>query len=948
MAKALEAQMRDGGSQPALDPDALPEGVDTWIRDFTVEWVERLPPPSRMLQPARSPRVDPSTRSWQVISPADHSLAEPLRSALNEQRQQHDRGEDSPALTWGVLVILPEDDESASIDLLLAGARAVIERGADRFALVQTGLPAESFAKTLHLEMKDVAVVVIDIPADHARAVEWIVAETDSPLGYAQVRYDETGRRFEPVLRLVEQAEVSDKAPLGPGDVLLVTGGGKGIAAECALHLAKETSVRLILMGRSDPDDDAELSHNLSRLRTLGAHVEYVVADVTDARAVRAALERLPAKSRRITALIHAAGVNEPQSLATLDREAFARTVAAKVDGMRNVLACLDADRLRLLVTFGSIIARTGLPGEADYGVANEWLTRLTEQWGWAHPRCRTLAVEWSLWSGVGMGHRLGRVDALMRQGITPITPDDGIEHLHKLLQRPTPAALVVTGRFGTPPTLHVEEGDLPLLRFIEKPRYHCPGVEVVVDVELSRGKDPYVDDHALRGERLFPAVMALEAMAQVATTLGGDRDRFVFKDVRFARPIVVPTHGTTVMRIAALVRETGDIDVAIRSQSSEFRVDHFRARCVPATSGADQGATPERALVDAADDDDAGVDPSADLYGGILFHKGRFRRLQRYQRLTALSCRAKIAPSNDDPWFSRYLPAQLLLGDPGCRDAAIHAIQACIPHATLIPVGAERIECARLPIGAAFQVAAVERHRDGDLFTYDVEILTRDGSVLERWHGLQLRKVSAITPPDGWTPALLAPYVERRLADLFPQAEVLVAFDLNGALDAGAPEDRRHRSDRAIRMALGRRLALHRRPDGKPQADCDAEVSAAHAGDLTLAVAATGRIGCDLETALPKAEAVWADLLGERRFALARAVAREVEEEVATAATRVWGVMECLKKSGAPADTPLTLDECHDDGWVTIRAGARRAATYAAPLRGAARRVVLAVSIGA
>ena len=27
-----------------------------------------------------------------------------------------------------------------------------------------------------------------------------------------------------------------------------------------------------------------------------------------------------------------------------------------------------------------SIIARTGMPGEADYGLANEWLTRSTEQ----------------------------------------------------------------------------------------------------------------------------------------------------------------------------------------------------------------------------------------------------------------------------------------------------------------------------------------------------------------------------------------------------------------------------------------------------------------------------------------------------------------------------------------------------------------------------------------
>ena len=42
--------------------------------------------------------------------------------------------------------------------------------------------------------------------------------------------------------------------------------------------------------------------------------------------------------------------------------------------------------------------------------------------------------------------------------------------------------------------------------------------------------------------------------------------------------------------------------------------------------------------------------------------------------------------------------------------------------------------------------------------------------------------------------------------------------------------------------------MGLHHRPDGKPHTDSGAEVSAAHAGDLTFAVTASQRIGCDLE----------------------------------------------------------------------------------------------------
>jgi enediyne polyketide synthase len=74
MARALEAQMRDGAAQPAIDPDSLPEGVDTWIRDFTMAWVERSPAP---MPPHPAP-----ARSWRIISPKDHQLAGRLQSAL--------------------------------------------------------------------------------------------------------------------------------------------------------------------------------------------------------------------------------------------------------------------------------------------------------------------------------------------------------------------------------------------------------------------------------------------------------------------------------------------------------------------------------------------------------------------------------------------------------------------------------------------------------------------------------------------------------------------------------------------------------------------------------------------------------------------------------------------------------------------------------------------------
>src|SRR5258708_11957939 len=121
------------------------------------------------------------------------------------------------------------------------------------------------------------------------------------------------------------------------------------------------------------------------------------------------------------------------------------------------------------------------------------------------------------------MGRRLGRIEALTQQGITQTPADAGIGIPETLVARSLPAvAVVVTGRFGDPPTLKLEQPDLPFLRFLEQPRVFYPGVELIVDAVLSPDADPYVDDHVYHGERLFPAVMGLEAMAQAAIALAG------------------------------------------------------------------------------------------------------------------------------------------------------------------------------------------------------------------------------------------------------------------------------------------------------------------------------------------------------------------------------------------------------------------------------------------
>jgi len=254
--------------------------------------------------------------------------------------------------------------------------------------------------------------------------------------------------------------------------VLLVSGGGKGIAAECALALARQTGVRLALLGRSSPEQDPELAANLERLSAAGANYRYLIADVSDEKAVRAAVVQATAELGPVTAILHGAGVNRPTLLRDLDEAACYRTLTPKLLGLRHLLAAVDPERLRLLVGFSSIIARCGLPGEADYALANAWLARAIEAYRQAHPHCHCLTLEWSIWSGVGMGERLGRIDALARQGISAIPPGRGVTLFCELLGRELPAsAVVVGGRLPDLPTLPLEQPELPFWRFLERVR---------------------------------------------------------------------------------------------------------------------------------------------------------------------------------------------------------------------------------------------------------------------------------------------------------------------------------------------------------------------------------------------------------------------------------------------------------------------------------------------
>ncbi|MET8544670.1 type I polyketide synthase [Kitasatospora sp. NPDC004799] len=932
---------QDGG-----EPAGEVAGVAPWVRPFAVEHVEA--------EPAARPQPGPAERAgqWTAHSTPGHPLAEPLRTALA-----------GAGLGDGVLLCLPDACGPDEAELFLTAGRAVLAAPeGTRLVVVQHRLGAAGLAKTLHLEHPFVPVTVVELPdtapegAARDEAVARVVAETAATAGFAEVRYQPDGRRTVPVLRPLQLRPAPEGAsPLDDGDVLLVTGGGKGITAECALAMAKDSGAGLALIGRADPAADAELAGNLARMEAAGLRYRYARADVTSAEEVAAAVAELEAGLGPVTAVLHGAGRNQPAALDALTAEDFRQTLAPKTEGLEAVLAAVAPERLKLLITFGSIIGRAGLRGEAHYATANDWMTELTLRFQQRHPQARALALEWSVWSGAGMGERLGVVEALIREGITPISTENGIQVLREVLADPSAGpVLVVSGRAGGLPTLTTARRELPLTRFVERVVAHHPGIELITETELTEGADPYLADHRLQDDLLFPAVLGMEAMAQVAAAVSGHQGPPLLEDVEFRRPVVVRPGGSTTIRIAALVRDPGTVEVVLRSEGTDFAADHFRATLryprpeLPGTPVPVEFGLPA-----------VPVDPVTELYGSVLFQGKRFQRLLEYRRASARHALAEISTTAQAPWFAAFLPQDQQLADPGTRDAMMHAIQCCVPDATLLPQGIERLWLADPADQDAEYVVldARERSQDGDTYVYDLDVRTPAGKVVERWEGLTLVAVRKRDGAGPWVPAMLGSYLERGLERVLGGSRAVVVEpaakpgEESSADAGGADGDRRARTRTALGRALGRPVELRHRPDGKPEIAGAPEldgitVSASHGPGLTLAVAGRGRLGCDVETVLERTAEDWDALLGSGQLALRDLLVSEAGCSPAVAGTRVWSALECLRKSGATSQA-LTLDRVHPGGWVVLSAGDAAVATWVTTVNDRTEPVVFAVLVG-
>lgn len=887
----------------SIEPDGkslaseAPQGIEAWVRTLSHRWEDTGEPRAAIsgAWPCRL-RVD------DVLAP----LAPELRLAVADLC--------AADASLPLLLILPAIATTDVLARLLAVARDLAASDTAAGLLVLQGAQlANGFLQSAAAELPDRRICVVQYDALNLNALWHGTREyCRRSRGYSELRLKDGGVQARRVAPHRLERQVDQWLP-GPSDLVLVTGGGKGIGAAAARFVAATVGCRLALVGRS-PADDPEVAATLAGLAGANLPAVYAQVDLGDARATALAIRNIEDTWGTVTAVIHAAGINRPTAIRDLDLAELQATLAAKLTSIDNLLAALRPGGLRLLVGFASIIGEFGLRGEAHYALANEWLVERMRRYSSLCPSTRCLPVCWSAWRETGMAARLvGVLDELAQADTRALDTVEALQALRALLEsghRDEP--LIVTGRHGRVADALTELPALHRHRFLEWPRVFYPGIELIADAQLSTDTDPYLLDHAPYGLPVFPLVAAIEAMLSAAHCLRSDAGLPVIENLRIGEAISCTAGERLIVRTSTLVQPDGSIQASIRCSATDFAIDHFACRI-----GGNR-----RALIRLALQFPEPVIPAQRvLYRGLVFHGPAFRKLAGYHRVDARGCVARTLAGSAGRWYGPLQPAALAGGDAGLRDSVLHALQACIPQHPVLPVGVARIEPGRLRVDAEYLICARQTASDGREYTFDIDVCTLALEVVERWEGLRVARVPSDRGDAGLRRVLdvdlLEAFVGRLLQDTLGESEWHV-----GVCGAGHASPS---SQTAVLRALGPHAVLTHRADGAPEV-AGHRVSIAHTDHVTLAVAHRRQgIACDVET-LPTGDAVdWPLMLGTRRWCFARDLGASAGISLNLACLVCWTAAECLAKLGRDdwpfeAGATKTTDAPHTGPIVALR----------------------------
>ncbi|SDU32585.1 type I polyketide synthase [Desulfobacula phenolica] len=397
-------------------------------------------------------------------------------------------------------------------------------------------------AKTADLEWKNVLCRALDMPDSKEKCLENAEAAVALMMTHGAVEMGLDGDCCNIPVLVDQDLTQHGIVDLSPEDVVIITGGAKGVTAACANELAKKYSPTIVLIGRSAPPalepewandlydpamlkkailthefkgqipkpadiekiyqkivSNREIQKNIELMKKNGSQVRYFSADIRNQKEIDKIFKTVRKEFKQITAIIHGAGVLEDKLIIDKQIDQFCNVLETKVKGLDSLLYASKHDKLKYLILFSSIAARTGNQGQCDYSIANEILNKTAQKLAIKNPECKFLSINWGPWEGGMVDESLKK--AFLKRGIDLIPLKAGaiqllseMEHTQKICPE------VVIGA-----------------HLLEPEKSREPKLSKAMTLSLGLTSTPVLNSHRIAGEPVVPFALLMECHAHAA-----------------------------------------------------------------------------------------------------------------------------------------------------------------------------------------------------------------------------------------------------------------------------------------------------------------------------------------------------------------------------------------------------------------------------------------------
>jgi hypothetical protein len=601
------------------------------------------------------------------------------------------------------------------------------------------GLPA--LVKTAALEWPRASLKAIDLERADRTPVQLATAIADELLaggGEIEVALPAAGGRA--TLRSVAEAVVPGTPVIAANDVVVVSGGARGVTAACVVEWATRCPARFVLLGRTalapEPEacrgiaDDAglkkalfnqarangespspaelvarvrdvqgnrEVRNTLAAIAAAGAQARYEAVDVTDAAALDAVLARVRSEWGPVAGVVHAAGVLADKRIAQKTDAQFESVFRTKVDGLRALLAATAADPLKLLCVFSSVSARCGNTGQADYAMANEVLAKVA----WAESRRRpglvARSLGWGPWEAGMVTPQLR--DRFAALGVPMIPLQVGARMFADEMAGAQRAQVeLVLGGEPRPEALLSEGADARVQS---------------LEIAVARSSHEYLEGHAINGQPVLPLVLAAEWITRAARSFRPGLPQVAVHDIKVLKGIRLGGFENggdrfTIQATPLPAARGAQLQMTLRDAHGHTNYSaRVELRCAGSTSVA-EGRMPGSDLPELA------LEPwrGEPLYRDLLFHRGRFELIDRLDGISDDGIAATLRGVQHAGWNGESWHLDVAALDAGLQLAVVFGQR--VLGGPNLPTGIDRIRTFGAAPSAGLLNATAYRRKSG------------------------------------------------------------------------------------------------------------------------------------------------------------------------------------------------------------------------------------------